>query len=424
VVALAFGLAAALAGAAPEARAGAAVRSGGAPKPAVRSPLYPTSRPPAGFGSWEQVYLAQRRLDAAATRIAAAGDGNASIVVDVPGHLLRVYWHGPVPAAVRALATRLGRRLGIAVRLRPAAFAFRALVAAARRVAAIPGVVEAAPRPVGAGLAVTITRIRTARPAGLRRLLSQAAGPVPLAVTTGPAMQPIYNRFSDTPPFWGGSRYSSSNAYCTNGFPLMSAAGYDYYMISAGHCVEDQLGVFIPGQLFPTGTAFFKVPCRDTALIDYSPNTTGGHVYIGPWNSADEVPVDPFPASDFVGDLVHEGGEATGGHLNLTVEAVDVFFDEPGNSCSPVGPAIQAGYSDGSCAAAAGDSGGPVYDFPDDGNARARGVMIAANLGTATCASFVTVEGGDTILYAPFQRPDGDPEIGALQFYDYFLVPG
>jgi hypothetical protein len=93
------------------------------------------------------------RLDAAASRILAAGGaGNASIVVDLSRADLRIYWHGRVPAKIQSYA----RGLGVHVMFKSAAFTLRALAAEERRLAGYPGVVGVAPRPDGSGLNVTV----------------------------------------------------------------------------------------------------------------------------------------------------------------------------------------------------------------------------------------------------------------------------
>jgi hypothetical protein len=64
-----------------------------------------------------------------------------------------------------------------------------------------------------------------------------------------------------------------------------------------------------------------------------------------------------------------------------------------------------------------------VYVYRHDGSVTARGTLSAANVGTASCPG-VSGNGANNVLYAPLVRPDGDPQIGSLRFYDYSILSG
>jgi len=392
--------AAVLAGGALSAPAGA-VSPGGNPGGATAGTGKPTV--PAG---WAKVYAMQARLDAAATAVLAAGGaGNASVVVSPVRGELDVYWHGPVPARVQALA----RTLGVRVRFAAAAFPLRTLAAQARRLAEDPRVAEAAPRGDGGGVSVTLADTLTPSAQATAQQALRGHSPVALTFATGPRPRPAYSRQADTPPFFGGSRIYTPAGFCSNGFALSVPGSAAVFELSAGHCGQVGQWVYISGQPFPAGTIVSQDTCRDSMLIQY-PAGVVWLIYNGAFDTSAATNV-AGAAPDFFGDWVETGGPS-GEHLNIQVGPVDVFAGN-GSSCS-IGPLIEAGYSDNSCAASGGDSGGPVYTYNADGSVTARGTISAAFMGTATCPGDVS-QGSNTVLYAPLLRPDGDSFIGTLQ---------
>jgi hypothetical protein len=379
------------------------------PTPAV---VQPPGAVPAGFGTWNEVYAFQARLNAAAERILAAGGaGNASIVAGPQNHELRVYWKGKVDASMLALA----KGLDVPVVFLPARFTHSELVKQAQRLAANPRVVEAAPQADGSGLAVTVAD---------RRLQTdqsdlQATTQIPLTITAGPRPQAMFNRQADVPLFWGGSAYGTPIGGCTNGFPLQVAGSPNVFMISAGHCGNNGDAANITGQTAPTGTLTFKNTCRDTLLINY-PAGVSAAIYTGAFNSSTSAAVvDTTP--DFVGNLVATGGSSSGEHLNIPVQAVDVFTAINGIACTTVGPLTRAGYNTATCAVAPGDSGGPAYSYFSGATVLGRGTITAGIIGTATCPG-VVANGSKTVFYAPLVRPAGDAQVGSLASYGVGLL--
>jgi hypothetical protein len=231
-------------------------------------------------------------------------------------------------------------------------------------------------------------------------------------LTTGPRPQATTGRQADTQNYWGGSRYNTTTGGCTNGVTVRLGSVFE--MMSAAHCGNNGDAANIPGQPTPTGTIFGKSACRDTMLIDYK-NALQPRTYTGPFDSSSSVEF-LGATPDFVGNLVVSGGASSGEHFNIPVQAVDVFIGPwAGTPCGSIGPLTRAGYSTATCAAAPGDSGGPVYSYVGP-NVLARGTISASNLGTATCPGLVA-GGGNTVWYAPLVRPAGDPQIGSLGFY-------
>jgi PASTA domain len=390
-------------------------------KTPVPSTPQPAGAVPTGFRTWAEVYGFQDKLNAAARRILAAGGaGNASIVAAPQNHELRVYWKGEVPPSTRALA----QQLGVPVVFRPARFTHSELVKQARQLTTDARVVEVEPQADGSGLAVTVADHLL--PADRSRLQSVSA--VPLTITAGPKPQALFNRQADTPAFWGGSDYQTADLDdCSNGFPLKISGSPDVYMITAGHCGENGDQINMTGQVFPAGVFERKIACRDTAIIRYDSGVSG-RIYTGPFDSATSAGV-AGAVPDFVGNLVNTGGASSGEHLNIPVRAVDVFSGAVGNtSCATVGPLIRAGYDTPACAAASGDSGGPVYSYQPDGTVAARGTIVAGMGGTATsCPGTGTGRVfANNVFYAPLVRPPGDDQAGALAVYgvNVLICPG
>jgi hypothetical protein len=402
----------------------AAAHTPAAHKPVTRSPHWPAGPVPGGFSTWPTLYAAQNRLDAAATRIASASRGNASIVVNAAHSEVRVYWHGTVPASIRALA----RRLGVNVAFHPAAFTFRTLVAEARRLAGDSRVVVgASAKPDGSGLNVTVTT--STRPASERAL--QASSSIPLAIKTGKRSPAFYSRQGDIPAYFGGSRYYTQAGGCSNGFALSVSNDPNVWELTAGHCSgnnwnADGQAANIPGQSTPTGTLYLKSACRDTLLI-YYPSGVAGYIYTGAYNSSSDAPVSGA-TPDYVGDYIETGGASSGENFNIQVQAVDATYSYSDIPCAVV-TLTYAQSTNSSCVAAPGDSGGPVYSYSGS-SVTARGTITGPSYNImggyqfpAQCPGVVS-NGSADLYYVPLLRPQGDPMTGTLQFYGQGILTG
>jgi hypothetical protein len=367
-----------------------------------------------------RLYAVQNRLDAAVRRIlTAGGGGNASVVVDPRRASMRVYWHGTVPARIR----RLAGRLGVRVRFAPAAFTFNRLIAAEHTLAGKPGLVQAAPKPDGSGLNVMVTRATPARD----RAAMRAASPVPLTITTGTPLQLTATRQADVSPYWGGSRYQNTvtGDYCSNGFALAKTPSV--YELTAGHCGANTNTVRIPGQIPATGTMQQKFACRDIIQINYS--TSGGlvegRIYTLGADSRTSVPVGGA-TFDTVGDQIVTGGARTGQHSNITVTAVGAMAPVTGIPCKDVYPLDEGVQNNGGCAAAPGDSGGPVYSYTATDAVLGRGTMTGGFGEKVTCSGTgtTTIQGSDSVAFAPLVSPPGSSYIGSLAWYGTTVLNG
>jgi hypothetical protein len=389
-----------------------ATPAGASSKPATPPTTQPSGAVPPGFSSWNQLWTYQARLNAAAEQILAAGEaGNPSIVADPTSHQLRVYWHGTIPATVRAAAGRSG----VPVTFRPAAFTHRKLVTAARQIAGTAPVLSAAPARDGSGLAVTVDGALTPAARSSLRIRSR----IPLSITAGTRPRATSTRQADIPAFWGGTRYLTVNGQCTNGIPVkLNGAAY---MMTAGHCSPLGTSVTIPGQPGPTGFTSNVNTCRDTALINY-PAGIAPTIYTGPFDAAGNEFANIGGATpDFVGNMIVTGGASSGEHFGIQVTKVDDFEPSIGGiSCNgplgplPVGPLTVAFSVTNTCAQAPGDSGGPVYSYVGN-TAFVRGTITGGNSGVPCPGTVPT--GGFQVFYAPLVRPVGDPQIGSLGYY-------
>ncbi|MEU5790685.1 S1 family peptidase [Micromonospora purpureochromogenes] len=392
--------------------AAAIVATGAIGTPAVADgkPVTPSAQPaeavPGGFSSWRELFSVQERLNSAADEIMAArGDGFAGVVAAPEDRKLTVYWKGQVPGSVRDLA----KRLAVPVRFKPARFHQREMVAEAQRLAADPRAVSVSAKVDGSGLAVTVTGRAPA--AGKQDVLRTARLPLSLSTASRPT---LLNRQNDFAPYWGGARYYAAGG-CSTGFGVYWNDARQ--ILSAGHCGSNgQVAYDGGGPTNTMGSIINDNNPRDTLMIRVA---AGGRIYTGPYNAATSIGVGGA-VSDYVGNYVCTGGASSGEHCSIRVSVVNQFI----NVGYVIGPVTQANHvTAGACAAAPGDSGGPVYSYRSDGRVDARGTISAGVTGTAVCPG-VVANGSSTVWYAPLLRPVGDAQIGSLTYHGASLIQG
>ncbi|MBM0258124.1 S1 family peptidase [Micromonospora sp. 4G55] len=188
-------------------------------------------------------------------------------------------------------------------------------------------------------------------------------------------------------------------------------------ILSAGHCGSNgQVAYDGGGPTNTMGPIINDNNPRDTLMIRVA---AAGRIYTGPYNAATSIGVGGA-ASDYVGNYVCAGGASSGEHCNVRVSVVNQFI----NVGYVIGPVTQANHvTAGACAAAPGDSGGPVYSYRSDGRVDARGTISAGVTGTAVCPG-VFANGSSTVWYAPLLRPVGDAQIGSLTYHGASLIQG
>lgn len=393
-----------LAGAALLAAAGAAPGAAApAPAPGERAAattLGTSTAPPAGFASWAEVFAVQDRLNAAAEKIIATrGAGFAGVVAAPENGDVRVYWKGRVPASARQAASTAGAP----VRFLSAAYSERELLAETERLAADPRVLSVGPEADGSGLTITVTE--AGRQAIRSRTGAFAASAIPLFVRNESAPQPL-SRQNDFSPYVGGARYTTTGG-CSTGFAI-ALSGVSH-ILSAGHCGSNgQLATDGGGGVADQmGTIFNDNNARDTLMIN---TRSFGHIYVGPFNGSATLDVSGAQ-SDIVGNLVCTSGARTGEHCGLRVTHVNT-------SDSGFSPLTRAIHPSGGCAAARGDSGGPVVVSSASG-LLARGTISTGRPGegNVTCPNAPVADSSNVVFYAPMFRPVGGPTVGSLQFY-------
>lgn len=367
----------------------------------VSAPTPPEDDVPAGFTTWTGVFAVQDELNAAAEKIVAARDGGyAGIVASPRNRELHVYWKGQVPEPVLTLAGGLG----VPVRFLEAAHSEQELLAETARLVADPDVRSAGPEVDGSGLRVNVT-------AAGRRAVESGEGilgtaTVPVHVESDAAPAPL-SRQNDSSPYWGGARYTTPLGACSTGFAI-KVGGLDH-MLSAGHCGNNGHVATDGGgnaAVDTMGSIFNDVAARDTLLID---TWAAGSAYVGAFGS--NVAVDVVGAvADFVGNVVCTSGARTGEHCGLTVTHVN-------QTDAGFAPLTRAVHPSDGCAAARGDSGGPVFHYNAANALVGRGTISTGRPGTASCPNAPVSDSSSVVYYAPLLRPAGDPHIGSLQFY-------
>lgn len=230
--------------------------------------------------------------------------------------------------------------------------------------------------------------------AGKRDVLRTARLPLSLSTASRPA---LLNRQNDFAPYWGGARYYASGG-CSTGFGVYWNDARQ--ILSAGHCGSNgQVAYDGGGPTNTMGPIINDNNPRDTLMIRVA---AGGRIYTGPYNAATSIGVGGA-ASDYVGNYVCTGGASSGEHCSIRVSVVNQFV----NIGYVIGPMTQANHvTAGACAAAPGDSGGPVYSYRSDGRVDARGTISAGVTGTAVCPG-VVANGSRTVWYAPAAAAGG-----------------
>ncbi|MET7549700.1 S1 family peptidase [Streptomyces sp. NPDC005500] len=333
----------------------------------------PQEPPPQGFASWQSLFSEQHRLNSAADRINAEGKaGFSGIVADPSNRELRLFWKGEVPAAVRSAISEATKIAPVKVISAP--YANQQLLAEAKRWADSGLVTSAAPKPDGSGVVIGVSATEHADPV---RLPGGSAVPVTVEHNSSPAA--VYSRQSDLSPFYGGGRYKNvrTGAGCTTGFAIKDVNGIPGFL-TAGHCGDSvKKDLLETGGGLPLGVFESALPKRDLAVI-HSSSTS--RVFSGLPSSDSSLPVvNTF--SNYSGNYVCTSGAFSGEHCGVKLDLIDitVSLDNGQN----VFPEIRGIATNGGCAVAPGDSGGPVYTYYYHGgsfsNVLAQGVISAGN---------------------------------------------
>lgn len=340
--------------------------------------------------SWPEyrLMMAQMPLDAAATKIQAlaaqpgpAHRGFFDTKVDDGSRTLTVYWHGPVPAIMQRLISKL--RANVDVRLVKTRYSLATLnrdILAAIHTGR--GVVSGYPMTDGSGIHIGI---RTSDPRAATMIasamgsrfgipvvaaLSGVDHPQSCAVPGSNATLGPGSRCYDLEDFWGGDVIQSSYVFCTGGFGVHDSSGGEY-LITAAHCAYNGSG-YANGITFHNGQdsghwqligQITDVPGpHDWAVI---PTGSGNQYYDGPGiysGDTNNTKTVAGQQATSVGDSLCESGAFGGVLCGFTVQQLNVSLqdsDVPSQTWTSLALAT-SGSGDFSIS---GDSGGPWFSL-------------------------------------------------------------
>lgn len=198
-------------------------------------------------------------------------------------------------------------------------------------------------------------------------------------------------RQNDSAPWQGGGAIADSTGddYCSTGFAIVRADGTGR-LLSASHCDDHRAigAVMRDGVGDRIGVLSNRDHALDSELIDpdASPATIG-KVFGGPWNASTSharyqwfVVGAGTPAE---GQEVCTSGARSGEHCNRIIRETSISFN-CGHASDCTG--FRASGASGSVSAAIGDSGGPIFTEPVNGQVRARGIISAVS-GSTDCGA-------------------------------------
>jgi hypothetical protein len=320
----------------------------------------------------------QQRLDDAAEKIVDARDGNyTGIVVSAENHQLTVYWKGgrPTDTAARAIAAAQQQDT---VKVLPARYSEQELLARANRLVRAGGVASVTPKVDGSGLSVSV--------APGRKRLSPNTSDVPLAQTEAPQQPQLASRGDDSPPYWGGARWSTSAGSCSTGFAI--SIGGNSKMLSAGHCASNGATASDGGGQV-MGTVSGDDDLHDRLYIN---TWSAGRIYDGGVGTGEFSKPVVGASHSFVGDWLCTSGAYSGARCNEQVKAVNQTI-WVGHSITQLVMAEQVDHTN---AIGNGDSGGPVFSLSasDFNKVIAKGTNTAIDTSTQVPCTGIPTGGG------------------------------
>lgn len=366
----------------------------------------PVTEPvPPGFRDWDEVMAMQLKLNTAADAITAAqsgdeDDGYGGIVADPENRRLDVFWRGPVPSRVVEAIEAARRDVPVAVM--EAHHSERELLTEGAHVTPARGVSEVAPNPDGSGITVSVTGSESEA----REIPEIRDARVPVTIEPFVVVEPTYDRQDDSPPYWGGAKYSTFLGGCSTGYSVLQQGVTR--MLSAGHCGQDGLTAFDGGGQ-TMGQIRYKNPMRDTLLID---TPSAGRVYTKGVKSNHSIRVVGTLKSR-AGNLICTSGSYTGEHCTAKIKAVNLTIAVTGGLT--FGPMVKASRGSGKVAVGRGDSGGPVFFWHLFGvqRAYAMGTISAGSGAIGSCGlsslCYSTVYYADITLTARYYASIGLP---------------
>jgi hypothetical protein len=358
--------------------------------PSAKKPVVvdsgPAGKVPAGFESWDALYTEQARLNKVADQLyLPAVEGYAGLVVAPESHEVRLYWKGRVPAAVASKAA--AARTDVPVKVLSAAFSEKELAAEAGRwMKSGKDVTSAGPAADGSGVRIGIAGPRSAVTPSLPGVRSA----VPVTVEYDSRPTPTYNRQDDTPAYFSGG----SIGHCSLGFGITDNASGKPGFLTAAHCGSKGGAIYDGGDDF-IGTFFDDLTSRDLGTIA---GKSSASMFTGPFDSAASRRVG-YRQRSYVGNWVSTSGAVTGelGGIQVTSAKMSVFYPGIGT----VSPVVQGNQVNNGCAAAPGNSGGPVFAYAGGGDDRvvAKGIISAQTGFAVGCPGLSPNSGATSVLW-------------------------
>jgi hypothetical protein len=338
--------------------------------------------------------------------------GLSGVEVDALARTVDVYWAGPVPASVTALATTAG----VTVRVHRSRYSQASMDAAADSLMtrwqqghaagvdglALSSIVQPA---TGEGLKLGISfadHTRKTTPSKLTATLTQSLSTMSSAVAISSIeptsdFTPSTGRQDDFAKWYGGSRYINKRdpndnrtwSYCSTGYTVITASGAQR-MMTASHCFASGIGnLFTPtGTLFATSDNVARsLPSAqlDSAMVETAGAGLLGRVYVGPYDSATSRAVSGYEWVS-VNDSVCGSGATSGLRCALNVKDRVLLHYCERSECFDTRGWLAYNPQVG-MAVAGGDSGGPVINYRSDGTAGIKGIIAAGQIDVTCPAS-------------------------------------
>lgn len=330
--------------------------------------------------------------------------GLAGWGTDVATRTITVRWKGPVPDALRTIATDAAGS-GMSLVIEPANYSQEEVLAAGRLLRAQfkgqewrPALVYATPERDALIVGVTEAAAKEKGIAALAAMFESLTGmPVQVRVTgeiVGATRQ------NDATPWSGGALIvnSQNGGSCSTGFAVLDGA-YGR-LLSAAHCDLSGNASWYDGtesDIFTYGSTYVDVRQHDWESLLIDPvGGTQGKVYGGPWNAGTSDPhykqgVAGASATGY-GDSVCTSGANSGEHCGIFIVDQAVIYGCPVTDYDCYGSIGEK--PNNAISIAQGDSGGPVYAYNADGRVRAKGIISGFYPGTeVTCPSMATGPG-------------------------------
>jgi hypothetical protein len=366
----------------------------GSPAIAVSTRASVRTEIPGGFGSWAELWGMQQKINDALREIRAAADaigsdGYGGAYAAPENRELRLYWHGPMPAAVAKVVE--AQRQIVPVRVLPAKYSKKLLDAEVQRIgaevrAAGLNVAEVGPKTDGSGVLVLMRSKGSAPSARASSALRSVSVDIEIDDAADRASALLSkNRRDDKPLYQAGARTDE----CTTGFAVWRQGRS--MLLSAAHCYPAGASVLDGGGDL-VGRVVDRSEVNDTLIIDAGAR---GRMWDGGLNSTVAQSVSGVATSG-VGNLLCTSGSRSGVICGVRVDAVDVMNPDTGFY-----PQVRAHQVDGRPAAGQGDSGGPVFsNTPEAGHVSAMGLISSGDGAVVPCQGEQNRDCYNTIYYS------------------------